>query len=61
MVLDAHVSDRRIVTLTDTAESPLAAYAGVGLLLGTDTASQLQPISGAVALVQTLVSAIIRP
>jgi len=29
-------------------------------LVGTDTASQLQPISGTIALVQTLVSAIIR-
>ncbi len=60
VVLDAHVSGRRIVTLTDSAESPLATYAEVALLLGTDTASQLQPISGAIALVQTIVSAIIR-
>lgn len=61
VVLDAHVSGRRIVTLTDSADSPLATYAEVALLLGTDTASQLQPISGAITLVQTLVSAIIRP
>lgn len=61
VVLDAHVSGRRIVTLTDGADSPLATYAEVSLFLGTDTASQLQPISGAIALIQTLVSAIIRP
>jgi DNA-binding MurR/RpiR family transcriptional regulator len=61
VVLDAHVSGRRIVSLTDGADSPLATYAEVSLLLGTDTASRLQPISGAVALVQTLVSAITRP
>jgi len=60
VVLDAHVSGRRIVTLTDSADSPLATYAEVSLLVGTDTASQLQPISGSIALVQTLVSAIIR-
>lgn len=60
-VLDAHVSGRRIVTLTDSVDSPLATYAEVALLLGTDTPSRFQPISGAVALVQTLVTAITRP
>ncbi len=60
VVMDAHVSGRRIVAMTDSAESPLATYAEVALLTGTDTASQLQPISGAIVLMQTLVSAIIR-
>ena len=60
-VLDAHVSGRRIVALTDGPDSPLASYAEVALLLDTDTASRFQPISGAVALVQTLVTAITRP
>ncbi|VVT27896.1 MurR/RpiR family transcriptional regulator [Hoeflea sp. EC-HK425] len=60
VVLDAHVSGRRIVAMTDSTESPLATYAEVALLLGADTATRLQPISGAVALVQTLVMAITR-
>lgn len=60
VVLDAHVSGRRIVAMTDSAESPLATYAEVALLLGADTATRLQPISGAVALVQTIVMAITR-
>lgn len=53
-VMDAHVSGRRIISLTDNTQSPLAAYAEVALLLGTDTKSRLQPISAAVALIQTL-------
>ncbi|MCO6406547.1 MurR/RpiR family transcriptional regulator [Hoeflea alexandrii] len=61
VVLDAHVSGRRIVAITDSAESPLATYAEVALLLGADTAAQLQPISAAIALVQTLVMGITRP
>lgn len=60
-VLDAYVSGLRIVSLTDSAESPLATYAEVSLLLGADTATRLQPISGAIALVQALVTAITQP
>ena len=60
VVLDAHVSGRRIVAMTDNSDSPLAAYSEVALLLGADTATQLQPISGAIALVQTLVMGITR-
>ncbi len=61
VVMDAHLSGRRIVTLTDAAESPLSRHAEVALLLGTDTASRFQPIAGVLALVQTLVTAVIRP
>lgn len=60
-VLDAHVSGRRIVCLTDSADSPLARYSEVSLFLGADTTSRLQPISGAVALIQTLAEGVIRP
>jgi DNA-binding MurR/RpiR family transcriptional regulator len=60
-LMDAHVSGRRIVAVTDNAESPLAKYAEVALLLGSDTTSRLQPISGAVALIQTLASGVTRP
>lgn len=60
-VTDAHVAGRRIISLTDNAESPLASYAEVTLLLGSDSKSRLQPISGAVALIQTLAEGITRP
>jgi len=60
-VMDAHVSGRRIVSMTDNGESPLAAYAEVALLLGTDTRSRLQPISAAVALIQTLAEGVTKP
>ncbi|MEP3048983.1 MAG: MurR/RpiR family transcriptional regulator [Roseibium sp.] len=60
-VMDAHVSGRRIISLTDNAESPLANYADVVLLLGTDTRSRLQPISAAVALIQTLAEGVTKP
>ncbi len=60
IVLDAHVSGRRVIAMTDSADSPLATYAELALLLGADTAAQLQPISGALALVQNLVMAITR-
>ncbi len=60
-LMDAHVSGRRIVSLTDSADSPLANYADVSLVIGSDTASRLQPISGAVALIQTLAEGITRP
>lgn len=57
-VMDAHVSGRRILAITDTAESPLARCSEVALFVDFDAASQLQPISGAIALVQTLLTAI---
>ncbi|MDG4647885.1 MurR/RpiR family transcriptional regulator [Roseibacterium sp. SDUM158017] len=60
-VMDAHVSGRRIVSLTDGPHSPLAAHAEVALFLDTGAESRLQPVSGAMALIQTLVTAITRP
>lgn len=61
VVMDAHVSGRRICAVTDSAESPLARYSEVALLIDTGANSRLQPISGAIALVQTLVTAITQP
>ncbi len=58
VVLDAHVSNRRVVVLTDSPDSPLTKNADVALFVATDTASRFQPISGAVALIQTIVTAI---
>ncbi len=59
-LMDAHVSGRRIVSLTDGADSPLARHSEVALLVGSDTTSRLQPISAAIALIQTLSSALTR-
>lgn len=55
-VMDAHVSGRRIVAITDGASSPLACAETV-LTVDVDAACRLQPISGAIALVQTLILA----
>lgn len=60
-VLDAHVSGRRVIALTDNDQSPLAKYAEVALYLEAGTTSRFQPISGAIALVQTLVMAVTEP
>jgi len=56
-VMDAHVSGRRIVAITDGPSSPLAC-ANTVLTVDVDAACRLQPISGAIALVQTLILAI---
>lgn len=57
-VMDAHVSGRRIVALTDHDRSPLAQHADVVLTIQNDAAHRLQPISAAIALVQTLILAV---
>ena len=56
-VMDAHVSGRRILAITDTPDSPLARCAEVSLFVDFDSASRLQPISGAIALVHALLTA----
>ena len=55
VAMDGHVSGRRIVAITDSAASPLAACAAVTLTVDVDAACRLQPISGAIAVVQTLI------
>jgi DNA-binding MurR/RpiR family transcriptional regulator len=57
-VMDAYVSGRRIFAITDKAESPLARCSEVTLFVHSDAASRLQPISAAIALVQTLLTAV---
>ncbi|MEZ5931810.1 MAG: MurR/RpiR family transcriptional regulator [Alphaproteobacteria bacterium] len=57
-VMDAYVSGRRIFVITDNAESPLARCSEIALFVESDAASRLQPISAAIALVQTLLTAI---
>jgi len=58
VVMDAHVSGRRIVAITDGPESPLARHSQVALFVPSDAASRLQPIGGTIALVHTLLTAV---
>ncbi len=60
-VMDAHVAGRRILAITDDPAGPIGRYAEEVLLIDSDSASPLQPISGAIALVQTLVTAVTQP
>lgn len=55
-VMDAHVSGRRILAITDSPDSPLAKHSNFSLFLEADAASRFQPISGAIALVQVLLT-----
>lgn len=58
VVMDAHVSGRHILSITDDAASPLARYSECALLVPSDTASPMQPIVGAIALVHALLTAV---
>lgn len=57
VVMDADVVGRRILTITDSEASPLAQHAELALFIGSESKSRLQPISAAIALVQTLITA----
>lgn len=56
-VMDAHVSGRKVLTITDKPESPLAQYCNLALHVPTSADSQLQPIAGAIALIHVLLIA----
>jgi len=56
ITLDTHLSGKRILVLTDVPESPLARHADLAFLVDNSTTSQFRPISGAIALVQTLIT-----
>ena len=58
VVMDAHVSGRTVVSVTDSMESPLAGRSQVALIVPSNVASRLQPIAGAIALVHTLLTAV---
>jgi len=60
IVLDAHVSGRRILSITDSRDSPLARHSQVALFVPTDAESRFQPIAGAIALVHALLIAAIQ-
>lgn len=56
ITLDTHLSGKRILVLTDVPESPLARHADLAFLVDSSVMSQFRPISGAIALVQTLIT-----
>jgi DNA-binding MurR/RpiR family transcriptional regulator len=56
ITLDTHLSGKRILVLTDVPESPLARHADLAFLVDNSATSQFRPISGAIALVQTLIT-----
>lgn len=57
-VMDAFVSGRKVLTITDGPGSPLAANSHAQLYVDAGTAAAFQPISAPIALVQTLVTAL---
>ena len=58
VVMDAHVSGRHILAITDDKTSPLAQYAECALFVPSDAASPMQPIAGAIALIHALLTAV---
>lgn len=57
LVADVALSRRRILAITDSRDSPLARHATTSFHIGASAKSQFQPISGAIGLVQVLVTA----
>lgn len=57
LVADAALSGRRILAITDSGDSPLTRHATASFQIGASAKSQFQPISGAIGLVQALVTA----
>lgn len=53
-VMDAHVTGRKVIVITDDAKSPLAQNAQVQLFADADIKAKMQPISGPMGLVQAL-------
>jgi DNA-binding MurR/RpiR family transcriptional regulator len=58
VTLDTHLSRKRILALTDVPESPLARHADMAFYVDNSVTSQFRPISGALALAQTLITAL---
>ena len=56
ITLDTHLSRKRILALTDVPESPLARHADMAFFVDNSVTSQFRPISGALALAQTLIT-----
>ena len=58
ITLDTHLSGKRILVLTDVPESPLAKHAELAFFVDNSVTSQFRPISGAIALAQTLITSL---
>ena len=57
-VMDAHISGKKVVSITDSAQSPLALNSDICLTVASSTPSRMQPIGGAIALVHAILTAI---
>ncbi len=58
VVVDCHLSGRQVIAITDSPDGPLAHNARLAFYVDNSVAGRFRPISGAIALVQTLVSAL---
>lgn len=58
VVVDGHLSGKQVLAITDSAQSPLARHANLAFFVDNAATGQFRPISGAIALVQTLVSSL---
>lgn len=56
VVADSHLSGRQILAITDGPDSPLAKHSTVAIFVDDAVDSPFRPISGAIALVQCLVT-----
>jgi DNA-binding MurR/RpiR family transcriptional regulator len=56
VVVDSHLSGKPVLALTDSPHSPLARHAKLAFFVDNASTGQFRPISGAIALVQSLVS-----
>ncbi|MEX0956710.1 MAG: MurR/RpiR family transcriptional regulator [Rhizobiaceae bacterium] len=56
VVVDAHLSGKQVLAITDAPQSPLARHAKLAFFVDNAATGQFRPISGAIALVQTLVA-----
>lgn len=56
VVVDGHFSGKQVLAITDSAQSPLARHAKLAFYVDNAATGQFRPISGAIALVQTLVA-----
>lgn len=56
VVVDGHLSGKRVLAITDSPQSPLARHARLAFFVDNAATGQFRPISGAIALIQTLVS-----
>ena len=53
-VMDANVSGRKVIAITDGPDSPLSLNAQIKLFVDADAKAPLQPVSGPMGLVQAL-------